>query len=155
MLPSPALIRRLADSKAAPAVPWRYLLPLIRQKRMAGREGLEPSNARSKAWCLTSLATAQRACDGPAIAVPGPSAKPQTRAARQGFLAGSFLTISSIVRRGRHRRAAARLFAIRDRSQRRNRRCYFHVRGLSIGAGDSKPARFICSGRLTGAKSWR
>ncbi len=27
---------------------------------MAGREGFEPSNARSKAWCLTSLATAQR-----------------------------------------------------------------------------------------------
>jgi hypothetical protein len=27
---------------------------------MAGREGLEPSNARSKAWCLTSLATAQQ-----------------------------------------------------------------------------------------------
>src|SRR5579884_699372 len=25
----------------------------------AGREGFEPSNARSKAWCLTSLATAQ------------------------------------------------------------------------------------------------
>src|ERR1035441_1106777 len=28
--------------------------------RLAGREGFEPSNARSKAWCLTSLATAQR-----------------------------------------------------------------------------------------------
>jgi hypothetical protein len=27
---------------------------------LAGREGFEPSNARSKAWCLTSLATAQR-----------------------------------------------------------------------------------------------
>src|SRR5579872_382911 len=27
---------------------------------MAGREGLEPSNARSKAWCLTNLATAHR-----------------------------------------------------------------------------------------------
>ena len=26
---------------------------------MAGREGFEPSNARSKAWCLASLATAQ------------------------------------------------------------------------------------------------
>jgi hypothetical protein len=29
---------------------------------LAGREGLEPSNARSKAWCLTSLATAQQNC---------------------------------------------------------------------------------------------
>src|SRR5208283_2066858 len=29
-------------------------------RRLAGREGFEPSNARSKAWCLTSLATAQR-----------------------------------------------------------------------------------------------
>src|SRR5262249_55714740 len=28
--------------------------------QLAGREGFEPSNARSKAWCLTSLATAQR-----------------------------------------------------------------------------------------------
>src|SRR6202011_8921 len=27
---------------------------------MAGREGLEPSNASSKGWCLTNLATAQR-----------------------------------------------------------------------------------------------
>jgi hypothetical protein len=27
---------------------------------MAGREGFEPSNARSKAWCLASLATAQQ-----------------------------------------------------------------------------------------------
>src|SRR5206468_6566853 len=32
----------------------------IRRRIMAGREGFEPSNARSKAWCLTSLATAQQ-----------------------------------------------------------------------------------------------
>jgi hypothetical protein len=35
---------------------------------MAGREGLEPSNARSKAWCLTSLATAQQTVDTPLAA---------------------------------------------------------------------------------------
>ena len=33
--------------------------PFRRQVSMAGREGFEPSNARSKAWCLTNLATAQ------------------------------------------------------------------------------------------------
>src|ERR1700688_4680964 len=37
--------------------PTTHLPPQI----LAGREGLEPSNARSKAWCLTNLATAQRA----------------------------------------------------------------------------------------------
>src|SRR6202022_1457319 len=38
-----------------------YQLPPDRPVDLAGREGLEPSKARSKAWCLTNLATAQRA----------------------------------------------------------------------------------------------
>jgi hypothetical protein len=37
----------------------RTVTAFIRAKPRAGREGFEPSNARSKAWCLASLATAQ------------------------------------------------------------------------------------------------
>src|SRR5208282_3975866 len=50
---------------------------------LAGREGFEPSNARSKAWCLTSLATAQRIWIqklGPALLPINTSQKPKLTA---------------------------------------------------------------------------
>src|SRR5208337_1846801 len=51
----------LSDISISSRRDHRAILQLSRiAGSLAGREGFEPSNARSKAWCLTSLATAQR-----------------------------------------------------------------------------------------------